>query len=227
MAKASGGGRIPDVILPWAQQRFFTARDGRGASSAAAPHDTIERVRTLADSDARAMGQPRHFAAAPVADVLDGPLRALGLPATPFPTIAEADRAEVSTDTTLQVAVVLDVLGTLTRRGLGASPHILHELLKILREVACLTDDQAGDGGHLLAQAEGRLGRCRAVLAAHLTGRSGNKRGAPGGELPAALANSPASVREAVRCIERLAELCVREADLFLTTQDGVDYRRA
>ena len=223
---SSGSPRIPDVILPWAQSRFFPGGSAEAHAGSHGAGDTLDVVRTAKDPQRQAILQQEPSRADGASVFLDGRLRALGLPATPFPTIAEADRPEVSTDTMLHVAVILDVLASLTRRKLKRSPQILHELLETLREVAGLTEDRATDADYLLAQAENRLGNCRALLASHMT-RVGRRSSQDETASSPIVSGTPGSASEAVRFIEKMAQLCVREADLYLTAQDGVDYRRA
>lgn len=206
------------VRLPWAPAVWpLETALSRGDGSAAADAVTL---RPAALGHAEPHAAQYHDTARPERSI-DARLSALRLPYSPEPSVPDEDRPDKNVDATIQGAVALDVLCTWTR-ALSATPTVLAELTALLVRLVSLGKEADEDPtAELLALASSETARRRALLTADLAAKLATACGDDQGG-----ATSPASVAAAVRRIERLATLVVRDAELLLDTHETVDYQQ-
>jgi hypothetical protein len=220
------------VILPWAQP------DLRLASPA-----ELNRGRQQDQADAMKVGRDRlSIQKRSERDVAERPpvagskstlppLAAAILPFKPHPSIPDADRGPFETRGLVSLAVVLDVLATLTRQ-LKDGSTILADLTGALLEVGSLGGIDAKAEERLIAHAASRAGQIRATLSRQVASRM-QARPLPEAEITAtavtlAVPSTPRAVRKAVQRVEAATEVVLREARLRLEAQEkGTEYRQA
>ena len=137
------------------------------------------------------------------------------------PAIDEADRALLDNESLTRAAMVLDIISSKTAT-LAGGPPILDELSGALIEVArvCQLNDQSAE--HLLRTVRGDEGARREVLSRNM--QSCQNKIHPSSDATALW--EPKDVQHALRQIETLTQLVIRETTLILDAESLIDYRK-
>ncbi len=161
--------------------------------------------------------------AAPALDMAPLASRA-AIAGTARPKIGDADRLAPSAKDVIAAAVALDVLCTTTSR-LCATPTVLCDAVDAAFEVAAAgydEEERAARACELRDYAMRQRGTEREAVASRLTAALSDREGARGAPLV-----SPASVIEALRRIEEMSLVLVREALALLEAGRVVTYHQA
>ena len=137
------------------------------------------------------------------------------------PAIDEADRTLIDPESLIRAAMVLDILSSKTSR-LPSGPAILDELSGSLIEVAraCQLEDHSAED--LLEAVRAEAGTERELLSRSIQ-LSQNKMTTSHDDTARW---KPTDVQYALRQIETVARLVIREATLVLDAESLVDYRK-
>lgn len=210
------------VVLPWAPQTGWESEDHTAAARARKDQFEIRvgDARLTMEGDGDRDGTSH----APRTRLLDGRLAAMGLPVAPSPTISDQDRGFWSDERVVSLAVALDVLATMTR-GLRPTSVVLQQLAQALLHTGELGGAGLEIADGLLAYAGSETGRNRGRLSHRLAACMTLAAGTPV-QWPATV-STPSSVIGAVRNLEAMTELVVRDAVLLLQTHAPVDYWQA
>ena len=219
-------GIAPVPLLPWASLMWpnhetqAKAHDKEGIQAASSTHIPPAQLSSFLGNAVRATWNEGRSALEPA-------LSSLGLPYRPYPNIADDDRGKPNDEAALRAAVALDVLATWTE-SLTDKPTILGDVTEILTRLAALgrtVEESDAEANALLLQAQSTAADERVHLARKMAlPYQEDSNDATG---PTPLLPTPESVAQALRRIEKMAALVVREAHLLLETYEGTEYHQA
>lgn len=221
--------QLPQVLMPWALERWPDAslepdqEEEEEEEDEKASHslDSFALRAPPAPLGARSgrpattLGATRGGAARTITSVTDN-----------WPRIPEDDRRPVGDEARVSVAVLLDVLSTWTKE-LTAKQTILADLATTLCRLSAPEEKHARDDIRSLIAAAAteaastRVVLCLRIRAALATSGLRDVSMAPGASC------SPESAAAALRRIEKMATIVVREVRLVLEAREPMDYRQA
>ena len=147
--------------------------------------------------------------------------RPAGMAAAGKPTIPRGDAVVAREQDVLAAAVIIDVLATQTSK-LFNEPTVLADLTSVcLALLAIGNDESGGRARELVVFAAGPGGAQRAAIARSLTEVLGD------GDAATFSPCSPSSVADALRRIETMARIVMREAVAILEARDTTTYHQA
>ncbi len=215
------------ISLPWAPHAMI-ANDGSGIAASGnlntASADSM-KVGGVGQNRSSILEGPQ--VQRRTGQMLPAPMREVGLPHNPLPTIPAEDRGEFDADTLIGLAVAMDVLGTVSKRCSSNSikSSVLEEMVQNLLHVGHLGGIDSGKAQGLVNFAASKSGMNRAQLCKRLSACMHFAQGAAVAKTPGeAVSSTPKSVAQSVVRLEDAAELVVKEAELLLDAHSPIEY---